>query len=124
MTIKATSVSVTTKKAASIQPRNMTWRQRSAYLKYTSNDDGEVVPDVGNRHPMTLEGIRGGTECDDNNMNDQELLNLNELILDMCKPLLEHTGKIVNIDNYYMSPMVLAQMKMRGIFGRGTMRMN
>lgn len=39
----------------------------------------------------------------------------------MCIPLY-NSGRILNIDNYYTSPILLAQLKSKGLYARGTVR--
>jgi Transposase IS4 len=60
---------------------------------------------------------------DEPEQNEQQLSKLNALILDMCKPL-ENKGNVVNMDNYYTNPTVAAQLKLKGILCRGTVRSN
>ncbi|MGH7954883.1 MAG: hypothetical protein ACREOZ_02865, partial [Gloeomargaritales cyanobacterium] len=48
---------------------------------------------------------------------------INSLVLDMCRPL-EHKGRVVNFDNYYGSPTVLMQLRLRNVMARCTVRQN
>ncbi|MGH7974639.1 MAG: hypothetical protein ACREBR_03870 [bacterium] len=48
---------------------------------------------------------------------------INSLVLDMCRPL-EHKGNVVNFDNYYGSPTVLTQLRLRSVLARCTVRQN
>ena len=48
---------------------------------------------------------------------------MQRLVLDMCSPLF-HTGKVVNTDNYYTSPLVFVELLKKGVYARGTCRGN
>ena len=48
---------------------------------------------------------------------------MEKLVLDMCTPLF-FTGKVVNTDNYYTSPLVFVELLKKGVYARGTCRGN
>jgi hypothetical protein len=48
---------------------------------------------------------------------------IEKLVLDMCSPLF-YTGRVVNTDNYYTSPLVFVELFKKGVFARGTCRGN
>lgn len=59
------------------------------------------------------------TEIDSNNKPGL----LVSLVLDMCKPYF-HTGRVVNMDNYYTSPEVAYCLVKNNLYMRGTCRTN
>jgi hypothetical protein len=48
---------------------------------------------------------------------------IEKLVLDMCSPLF-YTGRVVNTDNYYTSPLVFVELFKKGVFAHGTCRGN
>ena len=48
---------------------------------------------------------------------------LSKVVLDMCAPFF-HTGRVVNMDNYYTGPLVFMEPLRKGVFARGTCRGN
>jgi len=44
---------------------------------------------------------------------------ITKLVLDMCAPL-KQPGRVLNMDNYYTSPVVFMELKKRNIYAQGT----
>jgi len=55
--------------------------------------------------------------------NKKEQRTMEKLVLDMCTPLF-YSGKVVNMDNYYTSPLVFVELLKVGVYARGTCRGN
>ncbi|CAJ1939354.1 unnamed protein product [Cylindrotheca closterium] len=53
----------------------------------------------------------------------KSLTKTSQLVLDICD-VLDGSGKVVNMDNYYTSPQVLIALKKKNIYARGTCRKN
>lgn len=48
---------------------------------------------------------------------------MRKLVLELCQPLF-NSKRIINMDNLYGSPQLFEQLYLKGLYGRGTMRMN
>jgi Transposase IS4 len=48
---------------------------------------------------------------------------MRKLVLELCQPLFG-TKRIVNMDNFYVSPQLLEQLYLKGLYARGTVRMS
>ena len=97
-----------------------------AYTKDSdeSGDIKQINDDLGMEEELSQQmNDEDEDEDEEDNEQQQDVSKLNSLILDICKPL-ENWGCNINMDNYYMNPMVAAQLKMKGIFCRGTVRKN
>ena len=78
--------------------------------------------DVGDGLNVAKQLKDGGT-INDNKKNEQPGGVMQKLVLDMCSPLF-FTGKVVNTDNYYTSPLVFVELLKNGVYAQGTCRGN
>ena len=56
---------------------------------------------------------------EDNELNKEEMLKINMLILDMCKPFY-HSGRTITMDNYYGGVLSMILLRRKGLFTRCT----
>ncbi|EGZ07576.1 hypothetical protein PHYSODRAFT_462850, partial [Phytophthora sojae] len=52
-----------------------------------------------------------------------ELSTVRSQVMEVVRPLY-HTNRVINADNYYMSVQLLAALRVKGLYGRGTIRGN
>ncbi len=52
--------------------------------------------------------------------NDQKVV---DLVMNMCEPYFG-SGRVINMDNYYTSPEVAVKLRQKGLYMRGTCRVN
>ena len=90
-------------------------------------DDDSSTDDEGEAAETIAHGITGITNDED---DGQELAQgkktgsvLLSLIMDMCEPLFG-SGRVVNMDNYYTSPMAAWMLSQEKVYMRGTCRTN
>ncbi|MGH7974333.1 MAG: hypothetical protein ACREBR_02310, partial [bacterium] len=67
--------------------------------------------------------VASATEVTDEHIENENLSTISKLVLDMARPL-QRKGHVINMDNYYTSPIAFIHLIKKGIFARGTARTN
>ncbi|ETO60264.1 hypothetical protein F444_21512 [Phytophthora nicotianae P1976] len=70
-----------------------------------------------------LSGVVHPSEAQDLREELENVSKIRQHVLEVTSPLFE-TNRVVNMDNYYTSVQLLQELRLKGLFGRGTIRAN